>query len=297
MDASSPVDNRFYTGFYSTELGLPNGVGVEMKIVDERYIRMFGLKMLAGDTIAPRPGSDSVRKTVINQTMMEELHLQPANAVGKRYHLADQYAEIIGVVADFQSGSKHHKRGAAVLFYDSSMFSQLCVRMRPRAVRSTLASIGKSWSALNPDGLFKFQFLDDQIAARYRQEQKVFNAFSLFAAIAILIGCLGLYGLVAFAAVQRTKEVGVRKVLGASMADIVFLFSREFVVLIAVAFIVAAPVAWLAMNNWLNNFAYRITIGWGTFAIAILISAAIAALTISWESIKRSEERRVGKEC
>jgi len=286
LDASSPVDNRFFTGFYSAELGMPKADGVEMKVVDERYIRLFGLKMLAGDTIAPRQGHDSVRRTVINQTMMEELHLRPDNAIGKRYQLADGNAEIIGVVADFQSGSKHHKRGAAVLFYDSSMFSQLCVKMRPREVRRSLATIKQSWSALYPDGLFKFQFLDDQIAARYRQEQKVYTAIRLFAGIAILIGCLGLYGLVAFAAVQRTKEVGVRKVLGASMADIVFLFSREFVVLIGIAFVIAAPVAWLVMNGWLNDFAYRVSIGWGTFVVAMGVSFFIAALTISWESVK-----------
>ncbi|HEY4336557.1 MAG TPA: ABC transporter permease, partial [Puia sp.] len=247
LDASSPVDNRFFTGFYSAELGMTRGDEVEMKIVDERYVRMFGLKMVAGDTIAPRPGHDSVRRTVINQTMMEKLHLRPDNAVGKRYQLADGNAVIIGVVADFQSGSKHNKRGAAVLFYDSSMFSQLCVKLRPREVRRSLASIRQSWSTLYPDGLFKYQFLDDQIAARYRQEQKVYTAVRLFAGIAILIGCLGLYGLVAFAAVQRTKEVGVRKVLGASMGDIVFLFSREFVVLIGIAFVIAAPVAWMVM--------------------------------------------------
>lgn len=286
LDASSPVDNRFYTGFSSPEL-LPKGDVVEMKIVDERYIRMFGLKMLAGDTIAPRSGRDSVVRTVINQTMMEKLHLRPENAIGKHFEFnGDSKAEIIGVVADFQSESKHKKRNSIVLFYDSSQFTQMCVKMRPGGVRRTLASIDKSWSALYPDGLFKFQFLDDQIAARYRQEEKLYTAIRLFAGIAILIGCLGLYGLVAFAAVQRTKEVGVRKVLGASITDIMFLFSREFVVLIGIAFVVAAPVAWVVMKGWLDDFAYRVSIGWGTFAVAVLMSVLIAAVTISWESIK-----------
>src|SRR6202000_2094487 len=136
-----------------------------------------------------------------------------------------------------------------------------CVKVRPGGMHGTLASIGKSWSALFPQGLFTYEFLDDHIAALYRQEEKIYVAFRLFAGIAILIGCLGLYGLVAFAAVQRTKEVGVRKVLGASMADIVFLFSREFVVLIGIAFVVAAPVGWMVMKGWLDNFAYRISIG------------------------------------
>jgi hypothetical protein len=286
LDASSPVDNRFYMDFHSAELGLPEGDMVELKVVDERYIRMFGLKMLAGDTIAPHRGSDSIKRTVVNHTMMEKLHLRTDNAIGKRYHLGDANAEIIGVVADFQSESRYHKQNAIVLCYDSSQFSEMCVRMRPRGARECLAAIGKSWSALYPDGLFKFQFLDDQIAARYRQEKKVYTAIRLFAGIAILIGCLGLYGLVAFAAVQRTKEVGVRKVLGASMADIVLLFSREFVGLIGIAFVVAAPLAWMVMKGWLDNFAYRVEIGWGTFAMALAVSVVIAAFTISWESVK-----------
>ena len=284
---ASPVDNRNYTEFHSAELGLPKGDVVEMKFVDERYIRMFDIKMLAGDTIAPRRAGDTIRRVVANQTLLEKLHLTPSNAIGKRFTMNGSWnTEIIGVVADFQSESRYKKRQPLVLLYDSSLFFAMCVKLNPAGMHGTIASVDKSWSALYPEGLFQYEFLDDHIAAVYRQEEKVFTAFRLFAGIAILIGCLGLYGLVAFAAVQRTKEVGVRKVLGASMADIVFLFSREFVVLIGIAFVTAAPVAGLAMNSWLNHFAYRIGIGWGTFAVAIIVSFAIAALTISWESIK-----------
>jgi ABC-type antimicrobial peptide transport system permease subunit len=286
FNSASPVDNHSFTEFHSAELGLPNGDVTEMKFVDERYIRMFGIRMLAGDTIAPRPGRDTIGRAVVNETMLGKLNLQPGNALGKRFVMNGRNTQIIGVIADFQSESKHMKRRSCALLYDSSQFFEMCVKIRPGGMRETLASIGKSWSALYPDGLFKYEFLDDHIAALYRQEQKVYTAFRLFSGIAILIGCLGLYGLVAFAAVQRTKEVGVRKVLGASMANIVFLFGREFVVLIGIAFVVAAPVGWLVMKGWLDNFAYRISIGWGTFAVAVIISFAIAALTISWESVK-----------
>ena len=137
-----------------------------------------------------------------------------------------------------------------------------------------------------PESIFNYEFLDDHIAAWYSQEQKEYTAFKLFACIAILIGCLGLYGLVAFAAAQRTKEVGVRKALGASLADIVFLFSKEFVVLIAVAFVIAAPVAYYIMYGWLQGFAYQIKIGSNIFIIAILSSFVIAAITIAYQAIK-----------
>ena len=120
----------------------------------------------------------------------------------------------------------------------------------------------------------------------YKQEQKAYTAFRLFSILAIIIGCLGLYGLVAFAAVQRTKEVGIRKVLGASMPDIVLLFAKEFLLLIAIAFVIAAPVAWYVMNNWLDNFAYRIHIDAFTFLVAILVSFVIAAITIGHQAVK-----------
>jgi putative ABC transport system permease protein len=286
FNSASPVDNHNFTEFHSAELGLPKGDVAEIKFVDERYIRMFDMHILAGDTIAPQSGKDTLRRAVVNETMLGKLHLRPDNALGKRFTLSGWTTEIIGVVADFQSESKHLKRRSCALLYDSSRFFEMCVKVKPGGMQGTLASIGKSWSALFPEGLFTYQFLDDHIAGLYRQEQKVYTAFRLFAGIAILIGCLGLYGLVAFAAVQRTKEVGVRKVLGASMTDIVFLFSKEFVVLIGIAFVAAAPVAWMVMSSWLNDFAYRISIGWGTFAVAIVVSVVIAAMTISWESVK-----------
>ncbi|HEY8971441.1 MAG TPA: FtsX-like permease family protein, partial [Puia sp.] len=141
-------------------------------------------------------------------------------------------------------------------------------------------------SALFPEQVFSYEFLDEHIAAWYRQEQKEYVAFKLFSAVAILIGALGLYGLVAFAAAQRTKEVGIRKVLGASLTDIVVLFSREFVLLIFLAFAFAAPLAYYVMHSWLQSFAYQINIGAGVFVPAMLLSFIIAGCTISWQAIK-----------
>jgi ABC-type antimicrobial peptide transport system permease subunit len=153
-------------------------------------------------------------------------------------------------------------------------------------MNGTIGAIDKSWSALFPQEVFDYEFLDDHIAAWYRQEQKEYTAFKLFAIVAILIGCLGLYGLIAFATAQRAKEVGIRKVLGASLSSILLLFSREFVVLIAIAFLIAAPIAYYFMNNWLHGFAYQITIGPQIFAVAILTSFAIAGGTIAYQTIK-----------
>jgi putative ABC transport system permease protein len=152
-------------------------------------------------------------------------------------------------------------------------------------MHGTIDRISKQWSALYPDLLFQYEFLDDHIASFYRQEQKVYTAFRIFSCIAILIGCLGLYGLIAFATLQRTREVGVRKVLGATVPDILLLFAREFIWLIGVAFVIAAPLAWLTMHPWLANFAYRIGIGWETFVVSTGASFLIAAFTISYKTI------------
>jgi putative ABC transport system permease protein len=258
----------------------------EIKFVDEHYIRMFGLHMLAGDTIARRQGIDSILKVVVNETLIQGLNLpDPRGAVGHIFDVNGNRCRIIGVVQDFQTESKHKKRRACIMLYIDRNFWTASVRLDPRSMQSTIDKIDKAWSALSPNDLFQYEFLDDHIATFYRQEQQVYTAFRIFSCIAILVGCLGLYGLIAFATLQRTREVGIRKVLGASVPNILLLFGREFIVLILLAFVVAAPLAWLTMNNWLNNFAYRIGIGWGTFVISLAASFIIATFTISYKSI------------
>jgi putative ABC transport system permease protein len=287
FSSGSPAHMGGATGYDAPQLGLTGENITEIKFVDEHYIRMFGLNMLAGDTIARRTARDSIYPVVVNETLVHSLKIQdPRLAIGKMIYASGTPCRIMGVVQDFQSESKHKKRRACIMLYVDNRFYAACVRLNPAGIRATIDRIGKEWSALNPKGLFAYEFLDDHIASFYRQEQKVYTAFRLFSCIAILIGCLGLYGLIAFATLQRTKEVGIRKTLGATVPDILFLFGREFIWLILIAFLVSAPIAWLTMNAWLNNFAYRIGIGWDTFLIAVLSSLLIAAFTISWKSVK-----------
>lgn len=153
-------------------------------------------------------------------------------------------------------------------------------------MQRTITDIDKTYSAMFPDNLFQYQFLDEHIANLYKQEEKEYVAFKLFSGIAIIIGCLGLYGLVAFAAAQRTKEVGIRKVLGASLTNIMILFSKEFAILISIAFIIAAPIAYYFMNNWLYSFAYQVNIGISIFVIALAATFLIAAFTIAFQAVK-----------
>ncbi len=170
--------------------------------------------------------------------------------------------------------------------YRPDNFYITSVRIEPGGIHKTMDQIDHIWSGLFPENIFEFEFLDEHIANMYRQEEKLYTAFKLFSSLAILIGCLGLYGLVAFAAIQRTKEVGIRKVLGASLLDIITLFAKEFFLLIAIAFLVAAPVAYITMHNWLENFAYQVSVGKGIFLISIGASFLIAAITISFQAVK-----------
>jgi putative ABC transport system permease protein len=258
-----------------------------LKLVDENYTGMFKLKMLAGEPIAKKAAKDSNYQAVVNETLMHELNItDPQKIIGKYITVNGWHTQVMGVVQDFQAESKHKKRRSCVLMYYPDAFVTACIKLQPAAMPQTIARIDKDWSGMFPDQMFQYEFLDEHIANWYRQEEKQYTAFKLFAGIAILICCLGLYGLVAFAAAQRTKEVGIRKVLGASLGNIVFLFSKEFAVLIVVAFLIAAPLAWYLMNNWLHNFAYQVHINAGIFIIAILVSVVIAGSTIAWQAVK-----------
>lgn len=285
--SGGPVYNSNFAPFSSPESGMTETDVTELKFVDENYISMYKLQLLAGEPVTKIVKKDSVFSVFVNETLIKRLGIQDAQkAIGKRILIGESPALIKGVVHDFQSESKHGKIRACILTYNPGAFWQASVKLRPENMRETIASINKDWSELNPESLFSYEFVDDHIAKLYVQEGKMYNAFKMFSAIAILIGCLGLYGLVSLMAVQKTKEIGIRKVLGASVPGIVVLFFNQFIWLIAVAFAIAAPLAWFAMDKWLQEFAYHISIGPGIFMISILVTFIIAGLTISYQSIR-----------
>jgi len=283
----APTYNNNFNSFSAPDFGITKDDVTEIKFVDENYIDMFGLKMLAGQKVFVRNTKDTLIPVVVNETLIHKIGItDPDKAIGQHIRLGGPNITIAGVVHDFQSESKHKLRRACVLGYNKDRFFMASVKLRAGAINKTIEQIGKSWSALFPDNLFDYKFLDEHIASFYTQEQKVYTAFKLFSSIAIIIGCLGLYGLIAFAASQRTKEIGIRKVLGAPLMSIVGLFSKEFVLLIVIAFVLAAPLGYYMMHSWLENYAYHISIGPGTFLVAIITSFLIAAITIAYQTIK-----------
>jgi putative ABC transport system permease protein len=288
FSSGAPVYNSNFTSFSSPKNGIIKDDITEVKYIDEEYTDMFQLKMLAGEKVSKRNEGDTTRTVVVNETLVHKLNiLDLRQAIGKHLILdGDDDVTIMGVVQDFQSESKHKTRRSCVLLYNANGFYRASVKILPGGMRNTIASIDKLWSSLFTQNLFEYEFLDEHIGSMYRQEEREYTTFKLFSYIAIIIGCLGLYGLVAFAAAQRTREVGIRKVLGASLQSIVFLFSKEFVILIAIAFLIAAPVAYFTMHQWLQNFAYHINLSAGIFLIAIATSFIIAASTIAFQAIK-----------
>lgn len=278
----APAYNNNYMPFSAPNLGMQEVDVTEMKVVDENYFSMFGLKMLTGlpitKSIMPQ---DSILRIVVNKTLVNRLGIQNYNdALGQQITVGDRRAEIQGVVADFQSESKHKKIRACFLYYNPERFQQASVKLQSNHIKQTIASINREWSVLNPESLFNYEFIDNKLARLYEREQTLYNTFKVFTFIAILISCVGLLGLVSLMAVQRVKEIGVRKVLGASVNNIVLLFLKDFVILIGISFVIAVPIAWYAMHSWLQEFAYQIKISPLHFMVGLLVTLFIAGTTV-----------------
>lgn len=207
--------------------------------------------------------------------------------IGKSVKLGSRRAlPIVGVVKDFKINSLREAIKPLLISTRKSVYRSLVVKLNTSEISKAKVAIEQKWNKYNPEYAFTSTFFDENIARFYQQEEQLSKLYKIFAGLAIFISCLGLYGLVSFMAVQRTKEVGIRKVLGASVGNIVYLFSKEFTVLIVIAFIIAAPVAYYVMHNWLNNFVFRVNIGVGVFAMSILISLTVAWLTVGYKAVK-----------
>lgn len=259
---------------------------IRERLADASYLKTYGLTLVAGRNIAP---SDSIREYLINETLARQLGFQnPAQVLGKpmQYYLSPVPLPIVGVVKDFHQKSLRRPIEPCVITTYPAMYRQAGIRFTGTDPRQTLQRIRGVWQQLYPTDVFEPEFLNEQLARLYETETLVSRLINVFSAVAILICCLGLYGLVSFVVVQRTKEIGVRKVLGASVASIVTLLSADFLKLVLIALLIASPIAGYVMNRWLQDFAYRINISWWVFALAGTLAMAIALLTISYQSIK-----------
>ncbi|MEB0279946.1 MULTISPECIES: ABC transporter permease [unclassified Mucilaginibacter] len=249
---------------------------------DKDLIPFFKMKLLSGDNFTGVV-ADSAH-FIINETAVKEMGLK--DPIGKRLRIQARNGTIIGVVKDFHFTTIHKKIEPAVFQYQPNYCWKVYVKTTGRDAQQAIAAAIASWKQYNNDVPFNYAFLDDTYTKMYTMEQKQGSLFNLFATIAIVISCLGLFGLATYSAQVKTREIGIRKVLGASVAKIIRLLATEFMVLIIIAIVIAMPIAWFAMNSWLQDFAYKINIGWVVFLFAGGGASLIALATISIQSIK-----------
>ncbi|WP_232074126.1 ABC transporter permease [Spirosoma aureum] len=257
---------------------------ISIKSADHQYIPTFKIPILAGRNLNP---SDTIREYLLNETAVKSLGLASLqDVVGKSATINGRSGTIVGVIKDFHFKSFRVAIEPLCLTTWGEVYNSCGVKVNPANLGPTLSAFEKAWKAMYPSSIFTYRFLDEDIERFYKLDNMLLQLIQAFAAIAIFVGCLGLYGLVSFMAAQKTKEIGVRKVLGASAASILWLFGKEFFRLLLVAFMLAAPLAWWIMDKWLNNFVYRVELGAGIFILAILITLIVALLTVGFRSVK-----------
>jgi len=257
-----------------------------IKSADADYVSTFNLELVTGRNLLP---SDTVKEMLVNEAMIRKLNINtPEEAIGEIITAnGDQMkGPIVGVLKDFHDKSFHEEISPILITTYSEEYSHYAVKLNMATAKSTLSAIENIWSQQHADQIFEYEFLDQSIARFYEAEEAMLKLVQIFSFIAIFIGSLGLYGLVSFMVSQKTKEIGIRKVLGSNVSQIIWIFGKEFSKLIVIAFLISCPLAWYVMNGWLQNFIYHIDIGVSIFAMAILSTFVIASLTVIYQTVK-----------
>lgn len=268
---------------------LENPFGMPHNRVEHDFFKTYKMKIVAGRDFSREYPTDELEAVILNETAVRRLGLEsPEEAIGLPVYVRgpNTRERIIGVVADFNYESMHNEIIPIITYIRLEEMNTVSLRIRGSNVQETIAYIQSVWDTFNPGYPINYTFLDERINALYRNEARMMEMFGYFSLLAIFIACLGLFGLASFTTEQRTKEIGVRKVLGASISNIVILLSKEYSKWVLVANIIAWPVAFFIMRNWLNNFAYKASIGWTIFVLTALVTFLIALLTVSYQSVK-----------
>lgn len=284
----APMSNNYSSSqFDYTQDGKePVSRQVFRKEVDTAYLRLYGMKLIAGRNIY---ASDTTSEYVINETAVHAFGFaSPQDALGKMIGQPNKKFPIVGVVKDFHQQNFYTTIDPMAFESDKENLSSFNIKLSndPSQWQKTLKAIEKKWYQFYPSESFTYKFYDEAIAKMYQQEENLAKLINLATVISIFISCLGLFGIAVLTAFQRTKEIGIRKVLGASVADIVQLLSKEYVMLVIIATLIASPLVWWAMNKWLQKFAYRIVIEWWMFLLAGIVALLLALITVSFQVIK-----------
>jgi putative ABC transport system permease protein len=279
-----PSSDNNSSGDFSFDHKPPANFNLYYKFGDADYCKTFGLQLVAGRL--PEQ-TDTIKDLLINETLASKLGLKsPEEALGKDLQFGGDWRKVVGVVKDFRTNSLRESTKPLMIACDKNQYTYTALKLKSSNLGAIRDDVQQVWDKFFPEYASQTYFMDEKIEAFYTQEHQLALLYKIFAGIAVFISCLGLYGLVSFMAVQKKKEVGIRKVLGASITQIIYLFSKEFTVLILIAFAVAVPVSWFMMNDWLQHFVYRIPIRPLLFAASIGISVFIAWLTVGYKSFQ-----------
>lgn len=290
-----------YRGWSSSSVSFKNGkeevkVNAYRKFGDTSYLHFYGIQLLAGRNLN---SSDTLREVLINETLLKRLGFNtPEAAIGQDISFAERKVPIVGVVHDFHFQSLHHVVEPVMLADEEKRFGCFNLRLTSAGqsgsqLKEILAKIEKEWKEVYPDAPFQHRFLDDTIKSFYETEQRTAKLAQTATILAIFISCLGLFGLASYESVQRTKEIGIRKVMGASAREIVVLLSRNFLILVLLGFLVAAPAAWYFAGQWLRDFAYHTNISVWLFVLTALLTMVVAFITVSYQTIRAARANPV----
>lgn len=287
FNAEDPTSaDNWWTDFKFDHAAKGAGFNCIQRWVDANYVSTYGLTLVAGRNLT---STDSIQEFVVNETMVKKLGFsRPEDVLNKQIDLwgGAIVGPIVGVVRDFHSSGLKDSIAPVFLAKNKRRLNEAAIRLSGSDLTGTLKAVEKLWNAVYPDYVFEYAFVDEKIADFYKDEARLSLFYKVFASIAIFLSCLGLYGLASFMAAQRIKEVGIRKVLGASVGNIVYLFSREFVWLIVIAWLIAAPIAWYFVDDWVQQYVYRLAISGWVFVAGGLGALLIALGTVSFQAVR-----------
>jgi len=257
---------------------------------DQDVSTTLGLDIIAGNGFADDPGyeaSNGSYRYLVNESLIDEIEWDAEEAIGRRINLmSNRVGQIVGVYKDYHYQSLHNDIGPQALFIEPGQFSFLMLKTSGASISATMAGIETIWKDMAPGRAFVFKFLDDEFDALYRSDRQIGTIVSIFSILAVFIACLGLLGLASYSAEQRTKEIGIRKAMGANVGQIFVLMTSELAQLVIISVAISVPFAWYIMSRWLDNFAYRIDLAWWIFALAGLTALALAVITVTYQSVK-----------
>lgn len=300
FSTAAPSDNQHWGTVMSvTDEKDPARANVTLLMADEKFCQLFGFKLLAGrllmasDTNAISksiPREKQVQLCVLNEKALSVLHVtKPEEAIGMKFWagMGSQHFEVVGIVSDFNTNSLHEAIKPTIITPGPQNYGTTGIKVRAGSdIKETMASIESAWKVAYPDAVFSYKFLNEQIDSFYKSESRIYSLFKVFSGVAMLISCLGLWGLITFTVQRKLKEIGIRKVLGATAPSIIVLLSREFFFMVLISLTVATPLVYYGINQWLNEFAFRVPVGWQAFAIAGGLSIALALITVGIQSLR-----------